>query len=85
MEDLGLRSRLDLITAGRDSPTEQAVTADSLEARILAALEEGPTTRDQLFSKLGSPVTELAGALLDLELAGRIMLERDGRIVARWG
>lgn len=84
LEDLGFQAPLDLRAGGRDSPSGQAVDADSLEGQILVILEAGPITRDRLLSQLGSEVAELAGALLDLELAGRIMLERDGRIYARW-
>jgi DNA processing protein len=48
--------------------------------RILSALAEGPLTRDALARRLGSPGAELAIALLELELAGCMVEDRDGRL-----
>jgi DNA processing protein len=85
IEDLGLDGRIDLdpvITgwpsAGRPS------NPDSLEARVLELLAEGPATRDELLLRVELDASALASALLELELTGRIIEERDGRIHAIW-
>lgn len=59
-------------------------TGTSVEDRILKTLKDGPATRDDLVGRTGLGVSELAGALVELELAGRIIMERDGRIYAKW-
>lgn len=85
IEDLGVdpRPSRDIPNAARPaSPTRCGV--GSLEARILSWLEEGPTTRDELLVRADLDASGLASALLELELAGRIVLERDGRIHAIW-
>ena len=50
------------------------------ERRILALLAEGPLTRDALARRLESPGDALALDLLELELAGRVVEDRDGRL-----
>ena len=47
---------------------------------LLAALSEGPATQDELALRLGAAPEILAQALLELELAGTIALDRDGRL-----
>ncbi len=54
-------------------------------ARILDVVQKAPSTRDELMIQVGFDEGRLATALLELELAGRIVLERDGRIHATWG
>jgi DNA processing protein len=48
--------------------------------RILAALAHAPAHRDELARRLAQPPEQLALELLELELAGRIREERDGRL-----
>jgi len=48
-------------------------------AALLSALELEPATRDELARRLGSPPEQLALDLVELELAGRVALDRDGR------
>jgi DNA processing protein len=49
-------------------------------AEILAALAHAPADRDELARRLSRAQGELALELLELELAGRIREERDGRL-----
>ena len=51
-----------------------------IEERVRRLLSEGPRTRDGLLRDSGIASGPLATALLELELAGRIVEERDGRI-----
>jgi DNA processing protein len=53
------------------------------DGRILAALRESPCTRDELCRRLACEPRALARELLDLELAGCIAEDRDGRLRAR--
>lgn len=48
--------------------------------RILAALGEGPLTRDALARRLRCAGNELALELFELELSGRVVEDRDGRL-----
>jgi len=50
------------------------------EAALATLLSEGPATRDALARHLGVSPGALALALLPLELAGRVALDRDGRL-----
>jgi DNA processing protein len=54
--------------------------------RILAALRDEPLTRDALARRLGSAPGRLALHLVELELAGAIVEDRDGRLrgVGSW-
>jgi DNA processing protein len=84
IEDLGLDDPAGL---GSDPSGEVPLPEDeggTLEARILAALERGPVTRDQLLTRVEPDAGRVAAALLELELGGRIVEERDGRIHLRW-
>ena len=85
IEDLGFqgRSDLELASPARPSMTPGAST-DSLEGRVLAVLADGPATRDELLFQAEFDASGLASALLELELTGRIVEERDGRIYAVW-
>jgi len=73
------------------SPPSQAAERPRSEAepsqgettgRILAALRDSPCTRDELCRRLACEPRALARALLELELAGRITEDRDGRLRA---
>jgi len=52
--------------------------------RVLDALEPGPLDRDALQRRSGLEAGMLARVLLELDLSGRIVEERDGRIHRRW-
>ena len=56
-----------------------APAASAAGARILAALAREPAQRDELGRRIGLAPAQLALELLELELAGRIREERDGR------
>jgi DNA processing protein len=60
--------------------TPSAPRASSLGAAILGALERAPAHRDELARRLARAPRELALEILELELAGRIREERDGRL-----
>jgi len=47
---------------------------------LLALLRAEPLSRDELAQRLGRAPQELALAVLDLELAGRLVSDRDGRL-----
>ncbi len=53
-------------------------SASPLGARILEILQREPCTRDALAARVGAPPGRLALALTELELAGRIAMDRDG-------
>ncbi len=82
---LGLvRSRKTARAAAGAEPAEVArrpATAAAATA-VLRALRDEPATRDALGRRLGLPPPELALALLELELEGRVVEERDGRLHA---
>ena len=85
IEDLGMEEQLDLGIANPAPPsTVRAVRPDSLESRVLAVLAGGPATRDELLCRAKIDASGLASVLLELELTGRIVEERDGRIHANW-
>jgi DNA processing protein len=52
-------------------------------AEILRALADTPASRDELALRLRCPPEQLALELLDLELAGRVAIDRDGRLHVR--
>ncbi len=60
--------------AGVESPGQRA---------ILRALLDEPLAADDLAERLGRGAGELAADLVQLELSGRILRERDGRLQAR--
>jgi DNA processing protein len=66
------------------APAEQALRRpDSPDPPLLVTLREAPCTRDVLARRLGWEPGRLAAALLELELAGRVVEDRDGRLVVR--
>jgi DNA processing protein len=92
LEDLGL-SGLATPRVESDPIKGEALTqpdglgdpADPLEQRILKILENGPACRDELVVGAEIDPAKLARALLDLELAGRVIEERDGQFYRCWG
>lgn len=59
--------------------------ASPLARALLARLAEAPATRDELLRAMPVEPGALAGTLLELELAGRVVTERDGRVHRRPG
>ena len=68
---------LSLPDSGPDARAKRDATSP-LGARILAILQQEPCTRDALGHRVEVPAGRLALALTELELAGRIALDRDG-------
>ncbi len=67
--------------AGRAAaPQRSAGPAMPLAERIAGLLAAGPRTADELLLEAGLVAGGLATALLELELAGRVAEERDGRL-----
>jgi DNA processing protein len=61
--------------------TQRRAAADSTITRsILAVLQDTPMTRDQLALRLDLPLSALALDLIRLELDGRVVEERNGRL-----
>lgn len=58
----------------------RASVASSLARRVLGILQRSPCTRDELSARLQQPAGPLALALAELELAGRVTRDRDGRL-----
>ena len=86
IEDLEMDGRLDLEPPNPVQRSDgQHARSDSLEAGVLAVLADGPATRDELLLRAKLDASGLATALLELELTGRIVEERDGRFHAIWG
>ena len=79
---------VEVIGPGAASPSQRVVRTDphGVEAvgeaggRILRALLHEPATRDELGRRLGRAPEQLALDLLELELAGRVVEDRDGRL-----
>jgi DNA processing protein len=63
-------------------PRRAAGPGHGSHGRILTALRESPCTRDELCRRLACEPRALARELLELELAGCIALDRDGRLRA---
>jgi DNA processing protein len=77
-------AELGIPAAGARRSTAASAAADerlsSGGRAILRALESEPATRDELGQRLARPPEQLALDLLELELAGRVVEERDGRL-----
>jgi DNA processing protein len=83
IEDLGMEEQLDLGPVRSRPPyARRGGDPGALGARVLAVLEDGPATRDELLLQTKLDASGLASALLELELTGRIVEERDGRFHA---
>jgi predicted Rossmann fold nucleotide-binding protein DprA/Smf involved in DNA uptake len=72
LDELGIAAKPAATAAPAAAPPAGA-------ADILAALEHQPATRDELGARVGRSPEQLALELLELELAGRVALDRDGR------
>ncbi|MGR3464967.1 DNA-processing protein DprA [Limimaricola sp.] len=84
----GASDVLDLIGGTEaDAAPPKAATAppapDGLSGRILAALSAAPVAEDQLVRDLGHPAAQVAQALVDLELDGRVGRQPGGLLVRR--
>ncbi len=66
------------IESGPPEPGPAPPSGDGLRAQILRTLAVAPMTREGLAQELGVSLSELAEPLLDLELAGRVAMDRDG-------
>jgi len=76
---LSARDMLELLALpGRPAAPPALTTSSEAGRALLAVLERAPATRDELLRALDAP-ERLASALLELELAGRIARDRDGR------
>jgi DNA processing protein len=62
------------------APAHAPLPADPLLREILRTLRREPLTRDALAQRLARPPGALAAPLLELELAGRLREDRDGRL-----
>lgn len=74
LQRLGLPPDAGRLAPGRSSAAGQG------DARVLRALAVAPATRDELARRLGVAPAALALALLELELAGAVAEDRDGRL-----
>jgi DNA processing protein len=69
------------VEPGSGRPAASAANpAVSGDGRLLRALAAGPATRDELAQRLAAQPGALAEALLELELAGAVAEDRDGRL-----
>jgi DNA processing protein len=71
------------LPAAVSGPAQKPPALDAAARRVLAALAKGPATREELAQRLRMDPGELSLALLDLELAGRVAVDRDGRLRRR--
>ena len=67
----------------RPTPRPPDAPAEGLEGRILSALSAAPLAEDQLLRDLGLPAAQVAPALVDLELSGRVERQPGGLLVRR--
>ena len=85
LEDLGLSA------TGSSDPCIQTAGAEAMEPRsrdalvgeILRALADEPLSLDALTERVAADPARLAERLIDLELEGRVGIERDGRFHRR--
>lgn len=84
IDDLGLRAERPRRSPRSDLRPESSsgsrAVARGLGAQVVARLAEGPRAAADLLAETGAEPEAFATALLELELAGRIAEERDGRI-----
>ena len=77
------RDVLEVLDISAASPRERAVLANVMEkrrVRILEALAHHSASRDELSRRLEVAPEQLALDLLELELEGRVVEDRDGRL-----
>lgn len=75
----------DVLFALAGLPRSRVAAAPALEPELealLASLRREPATRDALSRRLGVAPQALAAPLLELELGGRVVEDRDGRLRA---
>lgn len=72
-----------LVKTGHDSGVAEE-GASGPESELFARLASGPATRDQLLQDTAMTSGQLAAVLVDAELMGRIVEERDGRFHLRF-
>jgi len=75
LEALGLEAN-----EGDATPTSSAEPLAPEAQRVLEALAHAPASRDELAQRLGLGAEALAAPLLELELVGRVVDDRDGRL-----
>jgi DNA processing protein len=68
------------VTAAASARTREEPGAAPLSREIQRALRRQPLARDALAQVLGRSPAQLAAALLELELSGRVREDRDGRL-----
>lgn len=83
LEARDLLDRLGLAPGPAAAACAPDATLGPLAEHALAVVRAGPIDRNALARRLGAPGDALALALLELELAGRVALDRDGRLVPR--
>jgi len=71
-------------TAQGAEPDRGAADGRTLEDRVLFALGEGPMSREALTARMAVEPGHLARALLELELANRVIEDRDGLLQRNW-
>ena len=71
-------------SSGFDTVTAAGSNSDSPVGRVLSLLKQGPLSRDALSERLELEPGSLAQALLELELANRVVQDRDGRLQLNW-
>ena len=62
------------------SPAARSLPLNAEGRRIVASLAAWPESRDALALRLGLSAQSLAAHLLELELEGRVVTDRDGRL-----
>ena len=80
---LGLPAAASARRGGGDSGRGQGAAASPEQREILVSLAREPATRDELLRRLGRTPEQLSLQLMDLELADRVAVDRDGRLVVR--
>jgi DNA processing protein len=84
---LGVEDVLDELgwpRAGSKAGVEAGAVSGSEEGReILSALRGAPATRNELGRRLGRSPEQLALGLVELEIEGLVMVDRDGRLRVR--
>lgn len=65
-----------------DASSARGPQASAADPPLLAAIAHEPATRDALCQRLGWSAQQLARELVALELAGRVVEDRDGRLRA---
>lgn len=80
LEDLGVGTDGECGSTGPDRDAYPPPSRGGLAGRVLTVLATGPRSRETLLVELSVGAGGLAETLLDLELAGLVREERDGRL-----